>query len=205
MNPLKSVLIVISVWGLLPAQAQTVTLQPRAGEMPAYIDANGDTIPVVFLPSITIASKRVFKSPRDEKRFNRLYYNVLKVYPLAKEAGRRLEQLEVELATMPEKKHKAHVKATEDQLKKQYKPELLNMTLSQGKILIKLIDRETSRTSYELIKDFRGSFSAFMWQSFAGLFGANLKTGYDEQEDRDIEFILQQIEGENYRPPLRSR
>ena len=185
------------------SDAQTVTLQPKAGELPAIIDQNGDTIPYVFLPSITIVSKRTFKGKRDKERFDRLYYNVLKAYPLAKAAGNRLRQLEAELATMPERKHKAHIKATEDDLKRLYKQQLLNLTVSQGKILIKLIDRETSRTSYDLIKDFRGTFQAFMWQSLAGLFGTNLKTGYDTQEDRDIEFILQQIEGENYRPPVR--
>jgi hypothetical protein len=205
MNLIKSVLIVFCVLELFPTAAQTVTLQPRPGEMPAYIDERGDTIPLVFLPSVTIVSKRAFKNKRDERRFTRLYYNVLKAYPLAKVAGQRLEQLEAELATMPEKKHKAHAKATEEQLKKEYKQELLNMTITQGKILIKLIDRETSRTGYDLIKEFRGSFSAFMWQSLAGLFGANLKTVYDDQEDRDIEFILQQIEGENYQPPLNKR
>ncbi len=183
------------------AQAQTVTLQPKAGELPAIIDENGDTIPYVYLPSIIIVSKRTFKGKRDEQRFNRLYANVLKVYPMAKAAGDRLRQLEAELEQMPERKHKVHIKKTEDDLKKEYKQQLLNLTISQGKILIKLIDRETSRTSYDLIKDFRGGFQAFMWQSLAGLFGTNLKTGYDLQEDRDIEFILQQIEGENYRPP----
>ena len=187
------------------AEAQTVTLQPKAGELPAFIDENGDTIPYIYLPSITIVSKRTFKGKRDEQRFNRLYANVLKVYPIAKAAGNRLRQLEGELAQMPERKHKAHIKKTEDDLKKEYKQQLLNLTITQGKILIKLIDRETSRTSYDLIKDFRGNFQAFMWQSLAGLFGTNLKTGYDLQEDRDIEFILQQIEGENYRPPVRDQ
>lgn len=193
-------LMLLLAWRL---EAQTVTLQPKPGELPAIIDEHGDTIPYVYLPSITIVSKRTFKGKRDEQRFNRLYANVLKAYPLAKAAGNRLRQLEAELATMPERKHKAHIKATEDDLKRLYKQQLLNLTVSQGKILIKLIDRETSRTSYDLIKDFRGTFQAFMWQSLAGLFGTNLKTGYDTQEDRDIEFILQQIEGENYRPPVR--
>ncbi|MBA4302748.1 MAG: DUF4294 domain-containing protein [Sphingobacteriaceae bacterium] len=196
-------LLCMLLFGMPLTEAQTVTLQPKAGEFPAIIDAQGDTIPYVFLPSITIVSKRTFKGKRDQERFNRLYYNVLKAYPLAKAAGDRLRQLETELATMPERKHKAHIKNTEDDLKRLYKQQLLNLTVTQGKILIKLIDRETSRTSYDLIKDFRGTFQAFMWQSLAGLFGTNLKNGYDLQEDRDIEFILQQIEGENYRPPVR--
>jgi hypothetical protein len=205
MNLLKTTLILICMLSIRQLQAQVVVLQPTKGEFPAYIDAKGDTIPVVFLPSITISSKRVFKSPRDEKRYNRLYYNVLKAYPLAKVAGKRLQELEEELPGIPEHKRQKHIKGVEEELKKKYKQDLLNLTVTQGKILIKLIDRETSRTSYEVIKEFRGSFQAFMWQSLAGLFGTNLKTGYDDQEDRDIELILQEIEGEHYLPPYKYR
>lgn len=174
--------------------AQTVVLLPKNAELPAYIDENGDTIPVVFMDPINVISKRQFKSKRDEERFTRLYYNVLKVYPIAKAAGVELRKLEARLDTIPERKHKAETKKLEDDLKKRYKPILLQLTISQGKILIKLIDRETDKTSYDLIKEFRGSFSAFMWQSLAGLFGSSLKTGYDAQEDRDIEVILNMIE-----------
>ena len=185
--------------------AQVLVIQPTKGEFPAYIDANGDTIAVVFLPSITISSKRVFKTKRDQNRYNKLYYNVLKAYPLAKVAGKRLQELEAALPSIPEHKRQKHIKGVEEDLKKKYKQDLLNLTVSQGKILIKLIDRETSRTGYEVIKEFRGGFQAFMWQSLAGLFGSNLKTGYDDQEDRDIELILQDIEGDRYQPPYKYR
>lgn len=205
MKLLKTTLIVICVLIVQQLHGQVVVLQPTKGEFPAYVDENGDTIPVVYLPSITISSKRVFKSKRDEKRYNRLYYNVLKAYPLAKVAGSRLQQLEAELPSIPEHKRQKHIKGVEEELKKKYKQDLLNLTVSQGKILIKLIDRETSRTGYEVIKEFRGGFQAFMWQSLAGLFGTNLKTGYDDQEDRDIELILQEIEGDKYQPPYKYR
>lgn len=182
--------------------------QPRpvmVWELPAYIDENGDTIPVVFLPSITIRSKRFFKSSRDEKRFNKLYQNVRRVYPLAKEAGRRLTALEERLKTIPEAKHKAYTKALEDSLKKEFKKELMALTVTQGRILIKLVDRETARSTYSIVKEFRGSFEAFMWQSLASLFGSNLKSTYDSEEDRDIELIIQDLEAEAYRPPLKFR
>ncbi len=175
-------------------EAQTVVIMPKNAELPAFIDENGDTIPVVFMDPINVISKRQFKNKRDEYRFGRLYYNVLKVYPIAKAAGIELRKLEKKLDTIPERRHKAETKKLEDDLKKRYKPILLQLTISQGKILIKLIDRETDKTSYDLIKEFRGGFSAFMWQSLASLFGSNLKTGYDAQEDRDIEVILNMIE-----------
>jgi len=178
----------------ISVEAQTVVIMPKNAELPAFIDENGDTIPVVFMDPINVISKRQFKNKRDEYRFGRLYYNVLKVYPIAKAAGIELRKLEKKLDTIPERRHKAETKKLEDDLKKRYKPILLQLTISQGKILIKLIDRETDKTSYNLIKEFRGGFSAFMWQSLASLFGSNLKTGYDAQEDRDIEVILNMIE-----------
>lgn len=205
MKLLKTTLIVICMLVAQRIHAQVLVIQPIKGEFPAYIDANGDTIAVVFLPSITISSKRVFKTKRDQKRYNKLYYNVLKAYPLAKVAGMRLQELEAALPSIPEHKRQKHIKGVEEDLKKKYKQDLLNLTISQGKILIKLIDRETSRTGYDVIKEFRGGFQAFMWQSLAGLFGTNLKTGYDDQEDRDIELILQDIEGDLYQPPYKYR
>jgi hypothetical protein len=205
MKLLKTTLIVICMLVAQRIHAQVLVIQPTKGEFPAYIDANGDTIAVVFLPSITISSKRVFKTKRDQNRYNNLYYNVLKAYPLAKVAGKRLQELEAALPSIPEHKRQKHIKGVEEDLKKKYKQDLLNLTVSQGKILIKLIDRETSRTGYEVIKEFRGGFQAFMWQSLAGLFGTNLKTGYDDQEDRDIELILQDIEGDRYQPPYKDR
>jgi hypothetical protein len=205
MKLLKTTLIVICMLVAQRIHAQVLVIQPTKGEFPAYVDANGDTIAVVFLPSITISSKRVFKTKRDQNRYNKLYYNVLKAYPLAKVAGKRLQELEAALPSIPEHKRQKHIKGVEEDLKKKYKQDLLNLTVSQGKILIKLIDRETSRTGYEVIKEFRGGFQAFMWQSLAGLFGTNLKTGYDDQEDRDIELILQDIEGDRYQPPYKDR
>jgi len=198
-KPMKSVylFVLVATNFLFTAKlvyAQTVVLLPKNAELPAFIDENGDTIPVVFMDPINVISKRQFKNKRDEERFTRLYYNVLKVYPIAKAAGLELRKLEAKLDTIPERKHKAETKKLEDDLTRRYKPILLQLTISQGKILIKLIDRETDKTSYDLIKEFRGGFSAFMWQSLAGLFGSNLKTGYDAQEDRDIEVILNMIE-----------
>lgn len=195
--PMKLLYVLIVFLGIgKTAWAQEVKMAlPSPGkELPAYVDENGDTVAVVFMHPVDVISKRVFKNKRDEERYNRLYYNVLKAYPLAKAAGRELRILEAKLDTLPEHKHKAEAKKTEEALKKRYKSDLLKLTITQGKILIKLIDRETSKTGFDLIKEFRGGFSAFMWQSLAGLFGSSLKTGYDPQEDRDIEAIMNMLE-----------
>lgn len=186
------------------AQAQSPE-SPRSMELPAYIDENGDTIPFVFLPHVEVKDRRIFRSAADRKRFDRLYWNVVKVYPLAKAAGRQLNDLEQELKTMPESQHRAHCRKLEASLKKQYKKQLTELTVTQGRILIKLVDRETARTSYSIVREFRGSFQAFMWQGLALMFGSNLKSTYELQEDRDIELILMMLEGNQYKIPYKFR
>jgi hypothetical protein len=205
LTPGQGLLVVLFWVGLLThksVNAQT----PSAGrpmELPAYIDSNGDTVPVAFLPHIEVRDRRIFRSAADKKRFDRLYWNVMKVYPLAKAAGKQLNELELELQTLPAHQHRDHCKKLEASLKKQYKKQLMDLTVSQGRILIKLVDRETARTSYSIVREFRGSFQAFMWQSLAVLFGSSLKSTYELQEDRDIELVLMMIEGQAYSTPYK--
>jgi len=195
------VLLLVGV-GIANAQSPGT---PVPMELPAYIDENGDTIPVAFLPHVEVRDRRIFRSAAERKRFDRLYWNVVKVYPLAKAAGRQLNELEEELKTMPESKHRAHCRKLEASLKKQYKKQLTELTVTQGRILIKLVDRETARTSYSIVREFRGSFQAFLWQGLALMFGSNLKSTYELQEDRDIELILMMIEGNQYKIPFKYR
>jgi hypothetical protein len=121
---------------------------------------------------------------------------VVKVYPYAKVAGQMLEYFDDTLQTFrSENKRKAYLKKVEEELKEEFGGELKKLTIKQGIILVKLIDRETGSTSYDLIKQLRGSFSAFIWQSLARLFGSNLKLEYDPYgEDALIEEIVVQIE-----------
>ena len=133
-----------------------------------------------------------FRRPADMRKYAKLVYNVKKVYPIAREADRRLKEMEAKLLQIKTSKaQKNYLNQAEKELKKEYTPVLKNMTFSQGKVLIKLIDRETHRTSYDLVKELRGGFSAFFWQGIAKIFGANLKDTYDKEgEDRVIEQII---------------
>lgn len=149
---------------------------------------DGDTVLTVHLPPVY-----KFNRPIDERRYARLIHNVKVVYPIAKEAKNKLAEMETYLLTLPnEKQQRAYIKRMEDEIKEQYTPVLKKMTFSQGKILIKLIDRETDHTSYALVKEMRGGFSAAFWQGIARVFGANLKEGYnkEEGEDKMIEQII---------------
>ena len=160
----------------------------------------GVQMPWIIGEEVNIVDTRIFKSERDRQAFNRLRYNVLKVIPYAHYAGSRYRQLQRDLAlTGDKKKQKLLVKACEQQIKDMFTKEVKNLSISQGEVLIKLIDREIGSTSYDLVKELKGGFSAFILQSAARLFGHNLKETYDRDEQRDIESILQKAGYDSYK------
>lgn len=160
----------------------------------------GDTIPYIILPAVVCTAKRKFKNQRQAARWTRLLYNVKKVYPYAILAAARLKEYDQILAKMTdEKEKKKYMKNAEKEIQKEFGDELKNLTVTQGRILIKLIDRETGKTSYDIVKEMRGSFSAFMWQSLAVLFNSSLKDEYDSDgEDKAIEQAIWLIENGYY-------
>lgn len=158
----------------------------------ALTKVDNEMIPWLPVPEVVITATRIFRSPEDRAKFNRLRYNVLKVLPYAKFAKLRYGKLQQELASTPKKRdQKVLVKAFEKEIKDMFNSQIKNLTITQGGILIKLIDRETGTSSYDLLKDMKGGFNAFFYQSIARIFGNNLKNKYDPQEDHDIEDIIQ--------------
>jgi len=157
---------------------------------------DGDTIPTVNLKSVSVFTLKEIKSKRQQRRLNKFIRNIKIAYPYAKLAGIKLREYEqLLLAAETDKERKQLMKQAEKELKEEYSDDLRNMTFSQGKILIKLVHRETGNTSFELVQELRGKFTAFFWQTFARIFGFNLKAGYDpEGEDREIEAIVRLIE-----------
>jgi hypothetical protein len=134
----------------------------------------------------------VFKRPADLRKYQKLIYNLKKVYPIAKHARYLLAQTEANMEMLPDdRERRKYIKQFEEELKKTYTPVFKKMTFSQGKLLIKLVDRETEKTTYTLVRELRGSFSAFFWQGIARIFGADLKDTYDRSgEDRVIEQLI---------------
>lgn len=164
-----------------------------------YIMVGNDTIPVIDLPVCVVGAYSKPPANLTKKQLRRYKYlerRVRKVYPYAQLAATKLKEYEGELALLTKKKDRRKVmKKVEKALKEQYGAELKNLSISQGKILLKLIDRQTGRTSYELIKEMRGSFAVGMWQGLARLFGHNLKAKYDASgDDKMIEQIINRIE-----------
>jgi len=155
---------------------------------------DGDTVPMVNIQMAIVPGNGNQK--KAAKSYGILKKRVVRVYPYAKAAGDIMRQLEVELGEMKnEKERKAHVKATEAELKSAFEGQLKELTVKEGIILIKLIDRETGDSSYGLIQELKGSFSAFMWQSVARIFGHDLKDDYAPYgEDWPIEQICREIE-----------
>ena len=161
----------------------------------AIIDGN-DTIPIIELEEVRIYKSSDFDYLSYKRRDRRLVRNVKKAYPYSRIAAIKLKQLDEELSKLQsEAKQKEYIKQAEKEIMKEFEKDLRKLTITQGIILVKLIDRETGQTSYEVIKDLKGGFSAFLWQGIARIFGNNLKAKYNpEGEDAKIEDIVRGIE-----------
>jgi len=156
---------------------------------------DGDTIPLVPLKEVYIVSWRLLDG-KEARQMTKLMKNVRIVYPYARLAGIKLTEYEEILIQAPDERARRKImKQAEEEIEAEYGQELRDLTISQGKILIKLIDRETGNSSYDLVSDLRGEFRAVFYQAFARIFGYNLKVKYDpEGEDKDIELIVRMIE-----------
>lgn len=157
---------------------------------------DGDTVPYIRLREVEVYELKIPKTRKGKKKLTKLVKNVKRVYPYAKMAGIQLKRYDEELRKAKNDRARRKImKKAEGEIKERYGDELRKMNFSQGKILIKLVDRETGETSYELVEELRGSFTAFFYQAFARLWGYNLKVNYDpEGEDKQIETIVRMIE-----------
>ena len=185
----------LCMWLPMAITAQEYNSQDRARKVPVSIQ-NGDTLLTITLRPVFVYPEFVFKNKKQEKYYWKLVRNVKKTLPLAKEIRRAVIETYEYLETLPdEKSRNKHIKAVEKGLKKQYTPKMKKLSFSQGKLLIKLVDRECHQSSYQLVKAFMGPFKAGFYQTFAALFGASLKKEYDpEDEDKMVERIIILVE-----------
>jgi len=160
------------------------------------VERDGVIMPEIEIRAVTVIGGRRTAAARDYMRNERLIYNIKKVYPYAIIAREELSQVNKELeAITNESGRNNYIKEVEKKMFANYKTEIMNLTITQGKLLIKLIDRETQNTSFELIRHYRGRINAAFWQGIARLFGSNLKAEYDRfGEDAEIEMIVLDIE-----------
>ena len=152
---------------------------------------NGDTIFMADIPEVEILA---FKNSAERKQYFILKRRVLKTYPYALLAKDKLETIQLGLDSIPKRRHKKrYTKEVAKWVKEEYSEKLKGLTMIEGKILVKLIYRETKITSYQIVKSYRGRFNAFFWQTVAKFWDNNLKTEYDPvnvREDMLIEHIL---------------
>ena len=155
-----------------------------------------DTLKVVTLNDIYVYPPPAFKNRAEEEQYRKLIRDVKKTLPYAKMIYSTLTETYEYIMTLPtEKERQEHLKRMESDLFDEYKPVLKRMSLSQGKLLIRLIDRECNQSSYDLLKAFLGSFRAGFWNAFAGIFGASLKSTWDPNgKDAAAERIVELVE-----------
>jgi len=153
---------------------------------------HGDTLPHVTLHEVSVVPKWKFRNKREYKKYSRMVYNIKKTLPYARMAAKKLHEIDAHMQTLKtDKERKQYLKEAEKKLFAEFERPLRHLTVSQGFLLIRLIDRETGDTTYNLIKEYKSGFAAFFWQSVARLFGSNLKADYDpDGDEKMIEHII---------------
>ena len=174
--------LLVALWVLAPTQGfaqSAANVQVPEGYMLALVDGR-DTILVVYLPEIFVYPELKFKNEKEKQEYTKLVRDVKRALPYAKLIYNTLIETYEYIETLPnDKARNAHLKRMEKELFNQYKPELKKLTLTQGKLLIKLVDRECNQTSYNLVSAYLGGIRASFWNVFAGMLGASLKSQYD--------------------------
>jgi hypothetical protein len=169
---------------------QTVVIDGLS--IPGIRTVDGEPIANWVIPEIVVFPKRTFKTKRDYRQYQKIIRNIKIVYPYARVAKNKLKEMNEELLQLKTKREKQEfINRSEKEIRDEFEKQLINLTVSQGKLLIKLIDRETGKTSYELVKELKGNFSAGFWQAVARIFGSNLKSEFDaEGEDKMVNELI---------------
>jgi len=184
------------------ASAQKDSLKPNTDTLPQRfyvlqnVERDGIKLPEMEIKEVTILGTRKIFAGFQYWKYERLVYNVKKVYPYALIVRDKFKDVNAALEKLPDdKERRKYIREVEKQVFHDYENDMREMTITQGRILIRLIDRETNITSYELIKEYKGKISASFWQGIARLFGTNLKEGYDPYgDDFLIENIISEID-----------
>ena len=181
---------------VLPQEPRQYKLKLQRWRYRNPVIQDGDTMWCYLLPELPVYAPLRFRSAHQQRTYNRLVYNVKKVLPLAQQVNSMIAETYEVLEQLPDKKSKeAHMRAVEKSIMEQYKPEMKKLTYSQGKLLIKLVDRECNQSSYEIVQAFFGPAKAAFYQVFAWSFRASLKKEYrPEDDDKLIERVVRQVE-----------
>lgn len=160
------------------------------GKVMQMLVINGDTSYIFNLPVVRIVGEKLYGDAEKDKQFRRLRYHVTKVYPYAKLASQKFRDYNEELMNVgSNRKRRLLLKQKEKELKEEFADVIKKMTVTQGRVLVKLIDRETGESTYDIIKEMRGGFKAFIYQGIAKLYSGDLKNRYNPKENEEDEMI----------------
>ena len=177
------------------ASAAQIVEEPKVKVRPLrsryrFVDSYGDTVRMYIFNDVTVYPKLRFKNKRQEEFYWRTVRDVRKTLPYAKLAFQALCETYEYIQTIPDKKlREKHLKRLEKDIVRRYKPVIKTFTKQQGKVLLKLINRETNQSSYNIVKAFMGSFRAVFWQTFGRFFGMNMKAGFHPEKNEQDAII----------------
>ncbi len=200
LKPVKYCLLIVLA---LLLRGVTAYAQPSGNDtlLLGGVIVYGVTYPMVFMDNFTVTEKMPRKWARRRAKYNRLRHNVYKVYPYAIIAADVLKDVDSTLVAIGDdnkKERRQYLKSVEQELKRRFNGEISDMTVSQGHVLVKLIDRQTGKSCYNIVKELKGGVPAVVFQSLALIFSHNLKREYDAYgEDSDIEAIVRELEANN--------
>lgn len=179
----------------LYSKAQNMDATTGGGQFTYSVIHGKDTLPLAVLPTVQIVAKAPRRLRKEVRKWNRLRNAIYVTYPYARIVAGELKEVDAHLKQLnSQKARKQYMNFKEDEIKQAFGPKIKDLSIYQGKVLIKLIYRETGHNCYNLIKELKGGFSARLWQTVAFVFGSNLKTPYDKTKYPDIESIVQEIE-----------
>ncbi|MCB8964797.1 MAG: DUF4294 domain-containing protein [Bacteroidales bacterium] len=187
----RLIIILMAVFIATSIDAQDLSKATSTLLYPTII-VDGDTIPYIRIKEVVKRGRRRFRSKREMQQYYKMIRNLKKTYPYAQVAKTRLFEMNEHIKTLHTKREvDAYIKQSEKAMRAEFEKKLVKLTISQGRMLIKLIDRETGQTSYQLVRELKGGFSAGFWQGVARLFGSNLKTKFDPQgEDKVLNELI---------------
>ena len=191
---MKKLLFLAAIFGVfVVSHAQTGQLMINGEILPYMIDECGDTLIMAQLDDVSISSPRKFESRDDYRRYLKYKRYAADVYPYAVDAIRIFREVDHATQTMKNTKRKKYIKKLQKDLKDDFEDPLKKLTKTQGKILIKMIEKELDRPMYHLIKDLRGGVSASYWGTMGRFFGHRLKEGYIEGQDPILDAVLSDL------------
>jgi Domain of unknown function (DUF4294) len=189
-------LVLVALAGCIKAGAQNVSGPYDTIRVNACIEANGDTIPCSYLPPLYLYTRLTGKWKKYYADWTRLRNAVYVTYPFAVSAGRIMNNINAQLQGVTDKKkRKTIIHSREKDLKREFGDKITQLSIYQGKVLMKLIYRETGSNCYEIIEEYKGSFNAAFWQTVALVFGSNLRQDYNpDGDDAAMEKIVLDVE-----------